>query len=121
MILTCGAAGVAKASVRRRCTMTGTNSFGNLVGLAFLNQVAVTVSSPAEDVTKHLMVAASPAGGAEPAAMAALQQLIPLAQEAKAMRVGATEEEEVTIEDLQEPASSSRRWMPPGSATLCVS
>ena len=48
MILTCGAAGVAKASVRRRCTMTGTNSFGNLVGLAFLNQVAVTVSSPAE-------------------------------------------------------------------------
>lgn len=113
MILTCGAAGVAKASVRRRCTMTGTNSFGNLVGLAFLNQVAVTVSSPAEDVTKHLMVAASPAGGAEPAAMAALQQLIPLAQEAKAMRVGATEEEEVTIEDLQEPAS----LFPPLDAT----
>ena len=46
-LLACGAAGVSAARIRRLASMDGRNSFGNLVGLAFLNQVAIVRPSPA--------------------------------------------------------------------------
>jgi len=47
MLLSCERAAVPARLVRRFARMAGRNSFGSLVGLAFLNQVAVVVPSPA--------------------------------------------------------------------------
>ena len=47
LLLSCESAGVSAHSVRTHARMRGDNSFGNLVGLAFLNQVAVVVPHPA--------------------------------------------------------------------------
>eukprot|EP00966_Prymnesium_polylepis_P127798 2955112-Prymnesium_polylepis.1 len=61
LLLSCGDAGVAPRHVRRLARMSGLNSFGNLVGLAFLNQVAVTVPSAACTLVQGLAAALAPA------------------------------------------------------------
>lgn len=102
LLRSCGAAGVAPRDVRRLATMRGPNSFGNLVGLVLLNQVAVTVPSPAQRRVERLGRALGAptsdaadgggrrgrgaAGKASQTALSDLERLLPLAGEARALR-----------------------------------
>ena len=47
LLLSCAGSEVSPSRVRQLCRMQGLNSFGNLVAISLLNQVALTVSSPA--------------------------------------------------------------------------
>lgn len=81
MLLTCAAAGVPSSLVRRRCQMEGPNSFGNLVGLVLLNQVAVVGVNPAHARVARLAAASAHRDGPE---RQALVKLMPLVDEARA-------------------------------------
>ena len=123
LLRACGAAGVASRDVRRLATMRGPNSFGNLVGLVMLNQVAVTVSSPAQRRVERLgQTMGAPAvdatgGGvrrgrgaaseASHAVLSELERLLPLAEEARALReaeAAAEATDEATNEAAEEAA-----------------